>query len=90
MAFNLVPEDTNGPIDVFVAVNPLSPLLTLSVGDVSVDEAVGSAIVTITLERVLSATPVTVSYTIANGTAVFSEDYNSTSSTVNQERSRSS
>jgi hypothetical protein len=58
---------------------PASPRLT--VGDVSVSEAAGSAVFTLTLDRPATART-TVSYTTADGTAVAGTDYTAKSGSV--------
>ncbi|MBZ0093975.1 MAG: retention module-containing protein [Sulfuricella sp.] len=60
---------------------PPPPLPTLSINDVTVNENAGTAVFTVTLSGA-SATPVTVNYVTADGSATAGQDYTATSGSL--------
>ncbi|GAB4257862.1 MAG: hypothetical protein Kow0065_07350 [Methylomicrobium sp.] len=83
-ASNLVPDDTNGKIDVFKAENPLfngGTTPTLSVSSTSVVESNGFLNFLVSLNTAGSS-PVTVNYATSNGTATAGSDYSARSQTL--------
>jgi Tol biopolymer transport system component len=83
-ASNLVSDDTNGTLDVFLFTHPVNSLPTLAISDVTVSEGnSGTSNVVFTVTRTGTATQaISVNYVTANSSATASSDYTGTSGTL--------